>query len=171
MSGSLGGIKDQYGTETYYELESRDYPFKLEYIGVGVSEGVPKVGHGLWETTAGKIALDGTLQDIWFKVPFNHRPVRLLLYHIDAQAAPSSAAYSWWLEYESRASYGEVPVWLEYASGVANGVTELAEFGETWETLLNHYRLRIIGPDGHYVFPSFRVQKIKESSFKTQRDL
>ena len=160
MSGSAGQYP--YGTDTDRELESKDWPFKLEYVGTGVYEGTPKEGHGKWESIAGKVALDGTLQDIYFKVPFNHRPVRVLLYHIDAGANPSAAAYSWGLDYMGRDSYGGVTVWHEYNSGIANAVTEMAEFGETWETIMNHYRLRLQGTSGHYIFPTLRVQKIKE---------
>ena len=166
MSGSAGVFA--YGADTDREFESKDWPWGLEYIGVNVYEGTPKKGHGQWESAAGKVALDGSLQTIWFKVPFSHRPVRLLLYHIDDQAEPSPAALSYWLDYEGKDSYSAVAVWHSYTDGVSTSVSHLEEFGETWETLPGQYRLMLQGTSGHFVFPTLRVQKLKGDTARTQ---
>ena len=81
------------------------YPFNTRLVGKGIYEGYGVGGDGEWDGAnggKGYFTLDGTLQDIIFKVEENHRLVFWEFYHTDAAGNPSAANYN--LDIENQVS-------------------------------------------------------------------
>jgi hypothetical protein len=132
-------------------------------VGKNVYCGRATAGIGSWEGQAeepGYITMDGTLQEIYFKVEGPHRPVRIVLHHEDGSGNDSSAVYN--LNYD----YYDVDIgkWTEVVDHAVDEPGFSEGLGETWERLSSEYRITLQGTNGHiiWVSPYFQLLRMDE---------
>lgn len=145
-------------------LSGTGHKFQTRHVGKGIYEGYATGQDGAWDgtaTEAGYITLDGTIQDIQFKVEGNHRIVMFEFYHTDG-TNPSAANYNIYIEYMTRGDY----MWHELYAHAVDEVNHLVPFGETYERLTSTYRIRLQGTDGHFIYVTPRMQMIKTDAFQ-----
>lgn len=144
------------------------YPFETRFVGKGIYEGYAVGGTGSWDgatASPGYFTLDGTLQDIVFKVEENHRLVYWEFYHTDAAGNPSAANYNLDIEYQVKGSLQ----WSRVYDAVPGEANHNAEFGETFERLQSQYRIRLQGTDGHFIYVTPRIQTLKVDAFRGKK--
>jgi len=147
---------------------SEGYPFHTESCGKLIFMGRGLAGEGSWEGQAGEpgyITMDGCLQTLQWKVPFRHRPVRLVLQHEDGSGNPSAAAYN--------VSYGYYDIAIgEWVGEYSHAVDESAHvvlFGEAYERQGCHWKLEIQGTSGHVLKVTPYNQYIDGDQFRGKR--
>jgi len=155
------------GEQQLTKLISPDgHHFTARLLGQGVYELNAVAGDARWGGTAGPgyFELDGTQQVLSFKVPDNHRPTMWEFYHTDG-TNPSAANYNLYIEYQTMGDQ----MWHELYGQAVDTVTRIIGFGETYERLPGHYRVRLEGTAGHriYVTPRLQMLKLRRFELKT----
>lgn len=148
---------------------ANSYPFYARLVGKGIYEGNAVGGDGAWDGADGApgyFTLDGTLQDLLFKVEENHRLVFWEFRHTDAAGNPSAANYNLDVEYQTKGTL----LWSRIYDAVPGVVNHHAEFGETFERLQGQYRIRLQGTAGHFIYITPRIQTLKVNAFKGKRN-
>ena len=151
----------------YGVWDSRSYPFEVQQAGRMVYLGRARGGHGSWEGTGqvGYITLNGDLQTLEWKVPAQHRPVRLIVYHEDAGGVPSAANVNVDYYYFDKG----MNKWVLFGGGISTEATYNEGFGETHERQDVHYRLTLQGPNGHIIWVTPYNQYLQGEQFRTRR--
>ncbi len=161
------GDQDQYQTHEWPSYGG-GYPFQVNQAGRGVYFGRPMAGIGSWEGQSGEpgyITMNGNLQTMEWQVQFQHRPVRLILYHEDGSGTPSNVNYNidyYYREYSSTR-------WIRIGGGVSAQSTFIERFGETNEVRDVMYRLTIQGTNGHVVYVTPYNQYLQAAQFRGRR--
>ena len=166
------GDQDQYQTHEW-KSHSAGYPFQVNQAGRGVYFGRAMAGIGSWEGQSGEagyITLDGGPQHLTWLVQFQHRPVRLELYHEDGGNVPSATNFNIDYEFRERAMTGNnVSRWVSLYSGVGDAPTVNLKFGETNEVRDVEYRLTLQGANGHEIRVVPYNQYLQASQFRGSR--
>lgn len=152
----------------FKDWPSHTYPFEAQQAGRMVYFGRAPAQVGSWEGTSpeiGYITLDGTLQTLDWKIPAQHRPVRLIVYHEDAVGNPSATNLS--IDYYYR-EYA-MGKWIRIGGGVSGAATYEELFGETHESRDVMYRLTLQGTDTHLVWVTPYNQYLQANQFYGRR--
>ena len=147
---------------------SNGYGFQPLQAGRMVYLGRAMAGDGEWEGSGGEvgyITLDGDLQTLMWKVPVQHRPVRLVLYHEDAAGNGSVANVN--VDYFFRDK--GVLKWTRIGGGVMNTITYQEPFGETWEHQDGEYMLTLQGTDTHLMWVTPYYQYLQAAQYGGRR--
>lgn len=148
----MATISDQDSYPTHeWKSTPLGYPFQVLQAGRMIYYGRAQALVGAWEGEEGDpgyITLDGDLQTLAWNVPFQHRPVRLVLYHEDAAGNPSVANVAVDYYYRER---GMVK-WTRIGGGAMTTVTYNEAFGMTWERADGEYMLTLQGTNTHLMW-------------------
>ena len=148
------------------------YPFRPKNVGRNIYQGVAYQGEGNWASATGTpgsigyITLDGTLQTLSWRMPVQHRPVRLMLYHEDAAGNPSAANLN--VDYDFK-DKGFDDQWIDVAAGVMATATGAYLLGETYELPDGMYRLQLQGTATHIVYVSPYYQYLQERQARSRQ--
>ena len=165
-------VLDTYPTHEW-KSHSAGYPFQVNQAGRMVYYGRAMAGIGSWEGQggeAGYITLDGTPQELTWLVQFQHRPVRIELFHEDSGNVPSSTNFNIDYEFRERAmTGGNNSRWVSLYSGVGDEPTVNVTLGESYEVRDVEYRLTLNGHTGDEIRVSPYNQYLQPYQFGGRR--
>ena len=168
MSESSIQVSDTF-EEHEWPSTGAGYPFQVSQAGRMVYQGRAMAGIGSWEGQAGEpgyITLNGTPQELRWRVPYQHRPVRIVLFHEDGGNNPSTTNFNIDYEYRETAITGGGNVrWVSLYTGVGDTPTVNVKLGETNEVRDVEYRLRLNGQNGHEIRVSPYNQSLQGKKF------
>ena len=156
--------RDRYAFQRW---DSNTFPFDAQQAGRMVYYGRAPAAEGDWEGAAGigYLTATGVLQTLEWKVPAQHRPIKLVVYHEDAAGVPSAVNLNLDYYYFVRA----LNRWVRLGGAVSAAATYIEYFGEAREVSDCRYRLTLNPTAGQLLYVTPYNQRLQAKQFKRER--
>ncbi len=155
-----------WGTRSYHYKESQ--PGLASTLDVSGWEAT-YIGKGVWRLLPGTAAdrcmtMTGAAVTLRAPIPINHRLVKFEWKHTDdayADSAAATEAIMSRLDYEPQ-YVGTALKWRLYYEAASTSSTTVVPFGEGYEYVSCIYEVSFNTTNGHFVWPEFWIQEIKQ---------